>query len=392
MMVVSLVLVWRLGLFILSYYTNQAFKFEPSFPYSDIYLLPSGLPQYIWSWANFDGVHYLTIAKNGYFAQFTQAFFPLYPILVGFFGGRTLAGLIISGLTLSIVSLFCALSVFHKLLSLDYPQRVANWSLLFLLFFPTGYYFGALYTESFFLFLVILSFWFARQKNWFLSGICGMFATATRITGIFLLPALLWEYLHESRITNLESRKNLIIHTFIYPFIQYSKFIIRSPILYLVPLGLISYMVYLQTKFGDALYFWHAQSAFGAERAGEQLVFPLQVIWRYMKILTSVSLVKEEFWVAFWEFTSLFAGVIGLWIAIKKHIRVSYLIFAWCLLILPLLTGTLSSFPRYILPLFPVYIVLGSLNSRSSRLALLILFTLLQIWFSIQFIRGHWVA
>src|SRR3989338_7634876 len=32
-------------------------------------------------WANFDGVHYLSIAERGY-VQYEQAFFPLYPVLV----------------------------------------------------------------------------------------------------------------------------------------------------------------------------------------------------------------------------------------------------------------------------------------------------------------------
>ena len=169
-------------------------------------------------------------------------------------------------------------------------------------------------------------------------------------------------------------------------------YILRSPVLYLVPLGLIAYMLYLQYKFGDALYFWHAQSAFGAERAGRLLVFPLQVIWRYFKILTSVSYIKAEFWPAFWEFAALVMGVTGLYIAGKKHVRTSYLIFAWGVLILPLLTGTLSSFPRYLLPLLPLYIVFGSQSNRKTKFILLIIFMLLQAWFARQFIMGHWVA
>src|SRR3989338_1304620 len=78
-------LTWRILLFICSYIGSLLLEFRPRFPYSDIWLIPSGLPSWIWSFANFDGVHYLTIASQGYWAQFTQVFFPFYPVILSLF-------------------------------------------------------------------------------------------------------------------------------------------------------------------------------------------------------------------------------------------------------------------------------------------------------------------
>src|SRR4030067_1829867 len=80
-----LFLIWRLILFFFAQLGSLILPFQPRFPYADIFLLPSRLPSFIWSFANLDGVHYLTIAQRGYSAQFTQVFFPLYPLILALF-------------------------------------------------------------------------------------------------------------------------------------------------------------------------------------------------------------------------------------------------------------------------------------------------------------------
>ena len=62
-------------------------------------------PEFLWSRANFDGMHYLDIARNGY-GIYQQAFFRLYPKLIEYltplFKGRNL----LAALTISWVSFF----------------------------------------------------------------------------------------------------------------------------------------------------------------------------------------------------------------------------------------------------------------------------------------------
>jgi len=144
---------WRIGLFFIAWIGEKILPFTPRFPYSDIYLIPSGLPNWLWSFANFDGVHYLTIARHGYSAQFTQVFFPLYPIFISIaqqilnFINPIVLGLFISN-TFFLLSLF----MFTKLLKLEYKTNKIRWILILLIAFPTSFYFGSLYTESLFFF------------------------------------------------------------------------------------------------------------------------------------------------------------------------------------------------------------------------------------------------
>src|SRR3989344_6875835 len=82
----SLFLIWRIGLFFVAFLASFIFPgFKTSFPYANIALEVTNLPNWIWGFGNFDGVHYLRIAQNGYNAEFSQAFFPFYPLLINFF-------------------------------------------------------------------------------------------------------------------------------------------------------------------------------------------------------------------------------------------------------------------------------------------------------------------
>ncbi|MEK7166703.1 MAG: mannosyltransferase family protein [Patescibacteria group bacterium] len=392
MMFLIIIAIWRLVLFCSAYFAQIKIPFVPRFPYADVYLVPSQLPQWLWGWANFDGVHYLTIAKFGYKAQFTQVYFPLFPLLLRGLG-RLFADdyLILSGLFVSFVCFIGAIYVFQRLLDIDYGYNVNKFRILLMqLVFPTSFFFAALYTESLFLLLVMLSFLLARKKKWWLCAAVGSLATFTRITGIFLLPALLWEFFQDHKSKNQENSKNIKNSAPSSLIIKGFQPLIRSPILYLLPIGLISYMVYLQIFFGDALYFWHAQGVFGAERAGHSLVFPLQTLWRYIKIITTVSN-GDALLPALMELGAFLLGVVLL-VKASKSVRISYLIFSWLVLFVPLLTGTLSSLPRYVLLAFPIYIVLGKIKSNVLFSIVVFIFTLLLIYLTSRFISGRWVA
>ncbi|MCJ7740236.1 hypothetical protein MUP32_02880 [Candidatus Microgenomates bacterium] len=371
--IIAIFFFWRIGLFLIAYFGSKFLQFSPSFPYSDIWLLPSKLPFWFWGFANFDGVHYLTIAKTGYSANFTQVFFPFYPFLINLIHEiLPFLDLITIGILLSSLLFLVSLFMLFKLLRLDYQDKTVKWFLAFLVLFPTSFYFGSLYTESLFLVLIIGTYYFARRKNWWLAGIFGGLASATRLIGIFLLPALLWEWYTQNKF----KIKNFL----------------NCPPLYLIPLGLISYMIYLQWRFGDALLFWHVQPVFGAERSGSTLITPFQVLWRYFKIITSVPSAQYQWWTAVYELAGFLMAVFCLIKAHLKKVRLSYLIFAWLALIIPVLTGTFSSIQRYILIIFPIYLALALIKTKWFKILILFLFAGLLIVSTVLFTNGFWVS
>ena len=90
-------LIIRLALQLVAGWAIAYLPFRPSYPHWDITLINQG-PEWLWFWGGFDGVHYLNIAEKGYEYGLTQAFFPLYPLLIrwlNLFGNSLVAALII---------------------------------------------------------------------------------------------------------------------------------------------------------------------------------------------------------------------------------------------------------------------------------------------------------
>lgn len=139
-----------------------------------------------------DGTWYSLIAEDSYSKQFSanSAFFPLYPWLMQL--GHKLTGLPVEtvGWGISHLAFLGALIMTFLLVRRDFNESVARWTLIAVAVFPTAFFFGAVYTESLFLFLAVTCLWAARRHDWLLAGIVGFFAALTRSAGIMLLAPL----------------------------------------------------------------------------------------------------------------------------------------------------------------------------------------------------------
>jgi len=322
-------------------------------------------------WANFDGVHYLSIAQYGY-RQFQQAFFPLYPLLIRWLTVLT-KNYLFSGLLISHLSFVTALFLFYKLIKLDFTEKTARRSLFYLLLFPTSFYFGSVYTESLFLVLVLGSFYAARKKYWLVAGVLGAMASATRVVGLFLFPALLAEWWQQWR--EIKSGK-----------------IVSLLSLLLITSGILVYMSYLKKTVGDALYFIHVQPFFGAHRSGSKIILLYQVFWRYLKMILTTK--ADVLYFSVWLELIVSLLFLFLLIEVYRRLRRSYFIFMLFCYLAPTLTGTFSSMPRYVLVLFPGFILLALLAEkyRWLRIVYPIVAVILSIASAILFTRGYWVA
>lgn len=381
----SLFLIWRLGLFLVAFLAGFAIvQFGNRFPYWLDLLVPSGLPAWIWGFANFDGVHYIGIASHGYLAQYSQVFFPLYPLLTGVLSSPFLAipyinskeVYLLSGLILSNSLFLLALFYLYKLFRFDYSEKISFQSLILLLAFPTAFYFGSFYSESLFLLLVVLSLLFARKKQYLLAGIFAAIASATRVTGILLWPVLLIELYQDLRDKELR--------------VKTAAFFKALTGLILTPLGLVLYMFFLKFQYNNPLYFLTAQPAFGAQRSAEPFVLLPQVLFRYAKMMVSVPVASLQYLNVILELSFTLIPL-ALLVLLYKRIRLSYLFFMTACLLVPTLTGTLSSMPRYALMGFLLLPVVAQVSQKHFKLLIGILI-LLQIILVSLFVRGYWVA
>lgn len=394
--------IFRLFIFLQILFAFSWFLGERFFPLREDFL-GKGLGEVVnqpllWSRANFDGFHYTKIARDGY-QYLQQAFFPFYPQLIKFF--QPLFGsFIVSGIFLSSVFFFLSLWFFKEILKEEgEKEEVIKKSLLFLVLFPTSFYFISVYTESLFLFLTLFSLYLAKKKKWLLAGLVAGFASYTRLVGIFLFPALVHEYyLSESRRKMKErigaARVNLIKRLNFHYFANFLKnrighlknFIFLS----FSSWGLLTYIAYLKRTVGDGFYFAKVQPGFGAGRTVDKVIMIYQVFWRYLKMILTVN-VKNPIYFTLWlEFSisALFLVLLALawW---KFKIRSSWLTFSTLAFFLPTLTGTFSSMPRYVLICFPCFLVLAKI--RLPKTAFLLSGLLLLIC-SALFIRGYWIG
>lgn len=384
-------IVWRIGLFAVSALAILFITdFGARFPYYNTVLEPTKLPAWVWGFGNFDGVHYLRIAQDSYSAQYSQAFFPLYPLLIRMFTEVNILlpkdpnldtrifvdpSFFYSGLILSNLVLLVALYFFYKLVILDYKKEIGLKSIILLLVFPTAFYFGSIYTESLFLLLTVGFFYLIRKQNFIAAGVLAALASATRIFGLLLLLVFIVELYFK-----VKNRQILLKSE------QFTKALIG---ILLAPMGTLLYMLYLRFEFDNPLYFLTSQPLFGAERSNEIILLP-QVLFRYIKIFLTVSPTSLPFFNAFLEFSFTLIALGLLFVSFKK-IRFSYFIFTFGSLLLPTLTGTLSSMPRYSLMLFLMLPFLVKFSGRHFKLVV-VLFIILQIILVGLFTRGYWVA
>lgn len=140
--------------------------------------------------ARWDTVWFLSIARDGYDDGARAAFFPLYPLLVGALG-TVLRSDLIAGVAVSLVALTAALVALHRLVALDFGDRVARRAVLAVAFFPMSFFLSAVYSEALYLALSVGAFLAARSGRWAWVGLLGGAAAATRSAGIVLLLPLL---------------------------------------------------------------------------------------------------------------------------------------------------------------------------------------------------------
>ncbi|MEK7526370.1 MAG: hypothetical protein AAB546_02735 [Patescibacteria group bacterium] len=366
-------LVWRVGLSLILLFAINFVPLQKNF-------LGGGMGNYLknpyfWSWLNFDGEHYLSIAQSGY-KSLQHFYFPLYPVLVGLiasFFNKSIENLALVGLVLSNLSFLFALVGLWKLVRLDYTAEVARTTLVLLTVFPTSFYFGSFYTESLFLLTVVWSFYFFRKSNFFWAAVFGIFASATRSIGVILLPVFLGEYFLTSK-----HKKNF-----------------KLAFLLFIPLGLAAYMYYLYLTTGNAFAFNYSGHIFGEYRSQNPVILP-RVIYRYIfKILPNLNYTYFagtfptllEFLVAMWLLTVTIISV--------SKIRLAYWFYLLGAFITPTLYLSFVSTPRYALVAFPAFIVTASaLATRPKVLQLTIFGLLLTVQFAAfaMFSRGFWIS
>ena len=312
--------------------------------------------------ARWDSFWYTDIAENGYVFKGPEklsniVFFPLYPLLIKVTSFFVDGNLMLAGWLLSITFLFLALFYFAKLIREFHKEIDYKLPLMLLLIFPTAFFLNAIYTESLFLFLSIAAFYYALKKNFVLAGIFGFFASLTRITGALLFIPLLWEYFKNRKFTRPFNKELLSI--------------------FLVPLGTLSFFLFHYFKFGDFFLFFRVEGWWGRAFSLNKDHFLL------LTHPAAVNLFTDVLFVIFAVMATYF---------VFKKLRTSYGLYMAATLLVALGTGTLMSIGRYLLVLFPIYILLAKLKDQYQLFAYIFISVLLFAMNVILFVNNYWAG
>lgn len=355
--------------------------------------------------ARWDAVWYLSIAEDGYRDSVDHAkaaFYPLYPLLsdiVGWPFGSALIG----GLLVSLASFFGALVLLHKLAELELGRRDARTTVLLVAFFPTAFFFSAVYAESLFLLLSVATVLAARRGRWMWVGVAGALAVLTRNSGVLLLVPALLMFLYGPRADREPEPGR-------------ARWRPRHPLtpqllwLGLIPLALAGYLVYIGSVLGDPFAPFAAQ-----ELWGRQLV-PLGGIWEGaraawlgLRQLVHGSTTPVYFGEAGGDpFANagqnlmLFGFLVFALLALAGALRrlpLAYGAYAGVALLLslsyPVSAQPLMSLPRFVLVLFPLQMWLarwlGERGDRDTERAIAVSAVLLGLM-TAQFARWGFVA
>ncbi len=321
-------------------------------------------------WNHWDAGNYLKIAQTGYTAvgedRFLIVFFPFYPALVALFGIVVRDFLTSAFIVSGIASVALGLA-FRELVRLDYSERTAQLAVLFLFIFPTSYFLHIPYTESLFLALTVGCFLAARKRIWLVAGILGALACLTRINGLILIPALVFEIWEEYRETRRFSRKWLF--------------------LVLIPAGFSAYLALNYFVTGSPTMFLIHQR----EHWFRYFRVPWEGIWEtYRTIIYNPKVVDAQMHGVqelLFVIIGFFATIFG-WRQLRNSYRV-WMAANWLLFVS---TSFVISVPRYTLTLFPLFILMALAARRNWWInVLFIVWSILFLsLFITQFVRGWW--
>jgi len=363
--IIFLFLAWRVGLFIVASFGRFGLPHYPGI------VFPQDLHPILSMWFPYDSDWFIRIAKEGYsFSPFSMAFFPFWPFLIWIFS-KILFFVNIKIIALALANIFTLLAciVFYLLVKDEYDKTVAYRTVKYFLFFPMSLFLAAPYSEPIFILLVLLSFYFLRKNQFILSTLSAIAAAAARLVGSFLFIPLI-----------IEAIKQKEIHR------PWPKILF----LLLVPLGLLAYMLYLKLTVNDFFGFLHAYQNPAWDKTTNLAAF--SQLWQNIKTIITFHFLKGGQTInVFLTFGYLLLALI-LVINYKK-IRLSYLVYSLLVMFIPLFSGSLTSINRYILPVFPFFIILGIYGRhRWFDEFITAVFLLLLGLFTAMFVNGYWIG
>lgn len=367
--IIFLIATTRLFIYVLGYmgamlFQNQATDFFSSF-------------QNLWN--RWDAPHYLSIAENWYLTSGDEklfiVFYPFYPILIK--GANMIINdYFLSGIFVSNLALITACYYLFRLVELDFGEDVPINSVKYFLIFPASFFLGAPFSESVFIALSVMTLYYTRKDKGLIAGICGLLAAFTRSLGVLLVvPVFIESIMSFNIIQNLKSRC----------YLKTARIFAKSLVpVFLIPLGTLSYLWVNKAVTGHWFTFLKYQKEHWQQSFG---LFYENIRNFAVNAATWQPEVSASLWIP--QLAAIVFALVLLIYGINK-LRASYMAYFLVYLFISISPTWLLSGPRYIMALFPIYMLLAII-SRNKYADILITFILgLSLCYcTLAFVTGH---
>jgi hypothetical protein len=331
------------------------------------------------AWDRWDAQHYLYLATHGYSASGDArnliAFFPLYPALISAIAATGLPARTAALLISNVAGMVAAILLYEIAAApgveraaafprQDLRENAAFRAAAFFVVFPTAYFLLVGYTEALFCALAFGAVLAARRQHWLPAGMLGGLAAATRLTGLALLPFLVIELVNARHALRAAWQA------------------ILAPVLILV--GLLTYLATNLFVLGDAFAFVSVQR--------EHWSHSLSAPWVGFR-----DAIQGFSWRVPWEKLTVGGGEAAGGIAAYATTILSWLrlrpsdaAYATVLTVMVTFLPFWLSIPRYLLGLYPLFLLVGRIRQRWVYLPMVAVSFVGLLFFGLAFGRGYW--
>ena len=334
--------------------------------------------------ACWDSAYYLVLVRDGYQPGSSAcAFYPLWPTII-----RGVSWLIRGNPLLIAMLLANALSVvalwqFYRLVEQRFGEMIARDALILFMAFPGALFLSFPYTESLYLVLVLFFFRHLQSGRYALAAIAGFLLPLTRAVGVLIVVPLVWHLFERQRRvakltpadTSQTPRKEM------------------RPLhwtLALCPLlGYAAYLSLMRAWTGNAFEGFTAQKFYPNSQSIRN-IFNYTEIWRALVGADTLNGLTSS--VLDRSFFLMFLVLLPLTYRLDK----TWFFYVLPTGLIPALSNWFMSYRRYVMVLFPIFIVLALVFRRPALRKVfwyyIALLSALQVWAILQFVNFKWAG
>lgn len=319
-------------------------------------------------WQRFDVLWYQAIAERGYGATVGDIHFPpFFPLLESGLGKILGGRFFLAGWIISQLALVWSLALLFQITARWRDARAAKRAALFLILFPTAFFFFTAYSEALFLLLTLLCFRALDGARWTWAGFFAFLAILTRLQGVALAAPLAY---YVWRSYRAEKK------------ISFAQIFMLA-----LPLGAGAFYLFLRAATGESAIVPTSEPQLNARLAPpwENFMYALQTL-ASGKFLFADVLNLSVFVLALFM---LWRG----WHALPRAhaLYVAATLLAASVRLVD--TQPLNSMTRYLLTLFPLFMLLGAWSqNRWVERAVVYISLPLNLFLTAQFLLWGWVA